>query len=365
MEWLKDSNLIRGIVDKIGEHNVKLNFMHACGTHQETLVKYGLDSLFSKVGIAVRSGPGCPVCITTAKEFVEIMSLGERGKLITAYGDCLRVPVNQRSLMSLREEGYDVRIVYSIEDAAKIAEEENRDVIFMAIGFETTAPSTASILLRDNLPENFYVLSCHRFFLPAMVKLLEMGEIKLQGLIEPGHVSAIIGTSPYKYIRDRFCIPQVISGFEPLDMALSIYELVSQYLDDEPKVENEYKRVVPAEGNVIAMRRIEEVFEKADIEWRGFPTISKSSMKIREKYSAHDASKQFEDILNKIRYEPSKVEMDCRCGEVLRGLIEPKECPLFSRACSLENPIGACMVSIEGSCRIQLEFGQTKEDRSQ
>ena len=358
MEELKDVNLIKGIVNRIGEYKLKLDFMHACGTHRETLVRYGLDNLFSSAGITIRSGPGCPVCITTSKEFVQIMSLGEKGKMIAAYGDCLRVPVNRRSLMSLREEGYDVRIVYSIEEAVSLAKEEKKDVVFMAIGFETTAPSTAATLLRDDLPENFYVLSCHRFFLPAMLRLLEMGEIRLQGLIEPGHVSTIIGTKPYKRILKRFNIPQVISGFEPLDMALSTYKLVMQYLDGEPKVENEYTRVVSAEGNYRALKRITEVFEEGDIEWRGFPTISRSLMKIREKFSAHDASKQFEDILSKIRYEPSTIEKNCRCGEVLRGLIEPRKCPLFGKVCTLDNPIGTCMVSIEGSCRIQLEFGK-------
>lgn len=356
MEQLKDANLIKGIINRIGEYKLKLDFMHACGTHQETLVKYGLDSLLSNVGITIRSGPGCPVCVTTAKEFVQIMSLCERGKMIAVYGDCLRVPVNGRSLMGLREEGYDLRIVYSIEDAVDLAKEEKKDVIFMAIGFETTAPSTAAILLKEDLPENFYVLSCHRFFLPAMVRLLEMGEIRLQGLIEPGHVSVIIGTKPYKEILKRFNIPQVISGFEPLDIAFSAYKLVNQYYSGEPKVENEYTRVVSYGGNERAVKRIEKVFEESDIEWRGFPTISKSSMKIREKFSAHDASKQFGDILSKIRYEPSPIEKNCRCGEVLRGLIEPRQCPLFGKACTLDNPIGACMVSIEGSCRIQLEF---------
>ena len=359
MEDLRSERLIKGVIEKIGEHKVTLSFMHACGTHQETLIRYGLDSLFHSVGITIKSGPGCPVCVTTAKEFAQIMTLAEKGKIVAAYGDCLKVPTNRKSLMNLREEGHDIRIVYSVEEAVNLANTIGKDVVFMAIGFETTAPTTGTILLRDNLPENFYIFSCHRFFLPAMIKLLELGEIRLEGLIEPGHVSAIVGTRPYEQIRKRFQIPQVISGFEPLDIALSVYELIKQNLDSEPKVINEYSRVVSEKGNLLALKVIDTVFEEGDIDWRGFPIIPNSLMKIRERFSAHDASKQFEDLLSNIQYEPSKIEKSCRCGEVLRGVIQPTDCPLFNRVCTLENPVGGCMVSVEGSCRIQLELGQS------
>jgi hydrogenase expression/formation protein HypD len=358
LERLRDGKLIRGIVERIGEYHVHLNFMHACGTHQETLVRYGLDSLFGKVGVSVKSGPGCPVCVTTAKEFVQVMELAEKGKTIVVYGDCLKVPVNGRSLVSLREDGFDVRVVYSVEDAVRLAEGVETDVVFMAIGFETTAPTTGAILLKDDLPDNFYVFSCHRFFLPAMIKLLELGEVRLQGLIEPGHVSAVVGARPYEQIKKRFQIPQVISGFEPLDLALSAYELVKQNIEGEPRVVNEYNRVVSANGNTTALKVLHSVFEEGDIEWRGFPIIPKSLMKIRRRFSAHDAQAQFEDILSKVTYEPSEIEKRCRCGEVLRGVAEPKDCPLFNKVCTLENPVGACMVSIEGACRIHLELGQ-------
>lgn len=353
---LKDAVLINGIIEKIGQYKLKLTFMHACGTHQETLSRYGLGSLFSKVGVNIRSGPGCPVCVTTAKEFLQAMKLAEKGKIIAIYGDCLRVPVNGRSLMHLKAEGYDVRVVYSIEEAVELARNVRKDVVFMAIGFETTAPSTASTLVRDDLPENFYVLSCHRFFLPAMIKLLELGEVKLDGIIEPGHVSAIIGSRPYEEIRRRFRIPQVISGFEPLDIALSVYYLVKQIVEDDVRVVNEYNRVVSRDGNQIALSLISRVFYAEDVEWRGFPTVPSSLMAIREKYSGHDALKQFEDVVSRVQYEPSPLEKTCRCGEVLRGVIHPRECPLFGKVCSVENPVGACMVSVEGACRIFLEY---------
>ncbi|MGQ9781221.1 MAG: hydrogenase formation protein HypD [Nitrososphaeria archaeon] len=358
MERLRDKELIKGIVEKIGEYGVNLNFMHACGTHQETLVRYGLDSLFSKVGVSIKSGPGCPVCVTTSREFVQVMALAERGKTVVVFGDCLRVPVSGRSLMNLREDGFDIRVVYSVEDAVNLAREVKKDVVFMAIGFETTAPTVGAVLLKDDLPDNFYVFSCHRFFLPAMAKLLEMGEVRLRGLIEPGHVSAVIGTRPYEQIRERFHIPQVISGFEPLDLALSAYKLVKQNIEGEARVENEYSRVVSPNGNPTALKTINEVFEADDIKWRGFPTIPKSLMKIRKKFSSHDALAQFEDMLSRVEYEPTMKEKSCRCGEVLRGVIQPKDCPLFNKICTLDNPVGACMVSVEGSCRIQLELGQ-------
>jgi len=353
---LKDAKLINGIIERIGQYKLNLTFMHACGTHQETLSRYGLGSLLSKVGIRIRSGPGCPVCVTTAKEFLQAMKLAEKGKIITIYGDCFRVPVNRRSLMHLKTEGYDVRIVYSIDESVELARTVEKDVVFMAIGFETTAPSTASTLVRDDLPENFYVLSCHRFFPPAMIKLLELGEVKLDGIIEPGHVSAIIGCKPYEVIMKRFKIPQVISGFEPLDIILSVYYLVRQIVDGEAKVVNEYNRVVSREGNQTALSLIDRVFYPKDIEWRGFPVVPSSLMTIRDKYSKHDAHKQFEDIISKVQYEPSPLEKGCRCGEVLRGVIQPTDCPLFGKVCNLENPVGACMVSVEGACRIFLEY---------
>ncbi|MEM3403099.1 MAG: hydrogenase formation protein HypD [Nitrososphaeria archaeon] len=356
MEDLRDARLIRGIIEKVANYKKRFQFMHACGTHQETLVRYGLDSLYINAGITVKSGPGCPVCVTTADEFVKVMALAENGKTVAVYGDCIKVPVNKKSLMQLKEEGCDIRVVYSIEEALNIAKVVKRDVIFMAIGFETTAPNTAITLMSEDLPENFYVFSCHRRFVPAMVKLLTMGETKLQGLIEPGHVSVIIGTKPYDEIRRKFKIPQVISGFEPLDMTISVYNLVLQNLRGEPIVENEYSRVVSEDGNLRAKKVMEEVFLNRDGDWRGIPDVPASLMGIKEKYSSHDASKQFEDILVDANYQMSPLESSCRCGEVLRGVINPNECPLFNKVCTLENPVGACMVSTEGACRIQAEF---------
>ena len=357
MNEFKNAELIKGIIEKVSKYRLTdLNLMHACGTHQETLVKHGLDRLFSAIGITIKSGPGCPVCITTAREFAEVMALAEEGKIISTYGDCLKVPINGKSLMNLREEGYDIRVVYSVEDAVSIAKTENTDVVFMAIGFETTAPNTAVVLSSSDLPKNFFVYSCHRFFVPAMIKLLEMGENRIQGLIEPGHVSAIIGTKPYEEIRNRFGIPQVISGFEPLDMSISIYMLIRQHLEADPRVENEYSRVVAPKGNTRAIALIQNVFETADIDWRGFPVIPDSLMKIKENFSAHDAKKQFEKNLSRVEFRQDPLEKNCRCGEVLRGLIKPSECPLFGKVCTLDNPVGACMVSVEGTCKIQLEF---------
>ena len=346
------------ILNKIASMNLDgVNFMHICGTHQDTVVRYGLDRLLSEVGIRIRQGPGCPVCVTTQLELLKAQTLAEKGKTIAIFGDLLNIKVNSRSLADIRACGADVRVVYSIDNALELSRSEpDKEFVFIAVGFETTAPSTASVLKKE-LPENFYILSFHRYLIPAIKKLLELGELKISGIIEPGHVSSIIGVEPYEFISKEYKIPQVICGFEPMDILVSCYMLARQ-LKNGPKLENEYTRAVNEGGNQIARRLIEEVFEPADIEWRGFPVIEDSMMSIKEPYARSDASKVFESILGEVK-EPEPVE-GCRCGELLRGLIEPKDCPLFRKVCTPRNPIGPCMVSSEGSCNIEFRYSQVE-----
>ncbi len=219
---LKDKKLADDIVSRIKKLDVNLKFMHVCGTHQDTLVKHGLDALLKKCGIEIGQGPGCPVCVTTQKEIEEMLLLAKKGNIVTTFGDMMRVPGEKHSLQSMRAEGFDVRTVYGIEDAVYIAEKnKNKDVVFMAVGFETTAPTTASVLLK-NPPSNFSVLSCHRLIPPALKAILDMGEIKIDGLIQPGHVSTIIGTKPYEFISKDYKVPQVVAGFEPLDLLMGV-----------------------------------------------------------------------------------------------------------------------------------------------
>lgn len=350
----RDRRLADQVVERLKAMNLQLRLMHICGTHQDTLVRYGLDSLFKKCGIIIRQGPGCPVCITTAREFEEAMALAKAGMTVTTFGDVARVPERHGSLLDLRAEGYDVRIVYGIEDAIKVAK-TGKNVVFMAIGFETTAPSTAATILKD-LPENFSILCCHRYLPPALFALLDMGEFKIHGIIEPGHVSTIIGLKPYEEISKRYRIPQVVAGFEPLDMLMGVYMLASQIKKGEARIENEYTRVVRYEGNIRALKALDEVFESFNIDWRGFPVIPDSGMKIKDKFESVDARKIYANELKCVTEEKFEEAKGCRCGDVLRGITDSRDCPLFGQACSPTHPIGPCMVSIEGSCNIEYRY---------
>jgi len=356
---LRDKRLADEIVSKIKKLKVNLKFMHVCGTHQDTLVKNGLDVLLKKCGIEIGQGPGCPVCVTTPKEIEEMLLLARKGKTVTTYGDMINVPGETESLRSIRSEGCDVRTVYGIEDAFEIAKNNrDKDVVFMAVGFETTAPTTASVLLNNNPPDNFSILSCHRTIPEALKAIIEMGEIKLDGLIEPGHVSTIIGTKPYEFLSKDYHVPQVIAGFEPIDVLMGVWMLVQQVEKDNAFVQNEYKRVVHEEGNIKAQQAIKKVFEPVDLKWRGFPIIPKSGLVLRNNFEEYDARKKFEDELEELTDKEFFEHKGCRCGELLRGLASPRDCPLFAQACTPETPVGPCMVSIEGSCNIEYRYSE-------
>ena len=356
MYSLKDKNLANNIISKIKELNVNLKFMHVCGTHQDSLVKNGLDSLLKECGIEIGQGPGCPVCVTTPKEIEEMLLLAKSGKTITSFGDMINVPGEKYSLRTMKEEGCDVRTVYGIEDAVEIAQKNpSKEIVFMAVGFETTAPTTASTILK-NPPENFSILCCHRTIPEALKAIINMGEIRIDGLIEPGHVSTIIGTKPYEFLSKEYKVPQVIAGFEPIDILMGAWMLVQQIEKGKPYVQNEYSRVVHPKGNVKAQKAINEVFEPCDIKWRGFPVIPKSGLKLRKKFEKYNAQNKYEKILEELKDKKFFEPVGCRCGELLRGVITPFECPLFGQACTPERPVGPCMVSIEGSCNIEYRY---------
>ncbi len=349
----RDRKLALEILDKLRAMRLHLQIMHVCGTHQDTLTRYGLDVLLRDCGIRIRQGPGCPVCVTPAREFEEATVLAQAGKVITTFGDVSRVPGRDRSLLDLRSYGYDIRIVYSIADAVKLSNKLEKDVVFMAVGFETTAPSTATMLM-EGLPDNFSILSCHRYVPPALHALLSMGEYRLDGLIEPGHVSTIIGLQPYHELSETYQLPQVIAGFEPLDLLIAVYMIAQQVQRGEARVENEYSRVVKPAGNTKALQALDTVFYPMDAEWRGFPLIPQSGMALKNRYASWDARQVWANDLKEIRTVDEAP--GCRCGEILRGLIEPTECPLFRAICTPTRPIGPCMVSIEGSCHIEFKY---------
>jgi len=353
---LRDKCLADDIIDQIKKANMHLKLMHVCGTHQDTLVKHGLDVLFKQCGVDIGQGPGCPVCVTTPKEIEEILLLVKKGKTVATFGDMIRVPGENSSLQEMKAVGGDVRTVYSIEDAVSLAEKQKeKEVVFMAVGFETTAPTTASVILRD-LPSNFSVLSCHRTIPPALQAILEMGELKIDGFIEPGHVSTIIGVHPYEFISKTYHVPQVIAGFEPLDLLMAVWMLTQQVNQGKAIVENEYTRAVKPGGNVKAQQVMKQVFDPIDVKWRGFPIIPESGLVLKDKYDEFDARKKYEDDLLEIGDKEFTEPIGCRCGEVLRGLIPSKECPLFGRECTPNTPVGPCMVSVEGSCNIEYRY---------
>lgn len=355
---LRDKQLADDIVSQIKKAEVHLKFMHVCGTHQDTLIKHGLDVLLQTGGIEIGQGPGCPVCVTTPKEIEEVLVLAKQGKIIATFGDMIRVPGVTSSLQQMKAEGCDVRTVYSIEDALFIAEKhKEKEVVFMAVGFETTVPTTASVLLKDP-PLNFSVLCVHRLIPPALQAILDMGEIKIDGFIEPGHVSTIIGTKPYEFISKDYHVPQVIAGFEPIDLLMGVWMLVRQIQQGNAVVENEYSRAVNLQGNRKAQQVMRQVFEPVDVKWRGFPVIPHSGLLLRKKYALYDAREKYEDELEALAEEEFSDPLGCLCGDVLRGLISSKECPLFRQQCTPETPVGPCMVSSEGNCYIEYRYSK-------
>ncbi len=351
----RDKKVSEKIVSKLREMNLNIRLMHVCGTHQDTLVRFGLDELLKNTGVEIRQGPGCPVCVTTPKEIEEAMLLARKGKTITVFGDMMNVPGQKHSLSDTKTMGHDVKIVYSVDDALKIAGKTKKDVVFMAIGFETTAPSTASVIL-SNPPENFSILNCHRLIPPALKAIIEMGEVKLHGLIEPGHVSTVIGAKPYEFLSKDYGVPQVIAGFEPLDLMMGVYMLACQIKNKKAEVEIEYKRSVKYDGNKKAVKMMKDVFESYDIAWRGFPIIKNSGLKLKNTFQSYDARKKFEDELKELNNIEFKEPKGCRCGEMLRGLTNPDDCPLFGKSCTPATPVGPCMVSREGNCNIMFRY---------
>jgi hydrogenase expression/formation protein HypD len=321
-------------------------FMHICGTHEAAIAQAGLRSILPD-GLKIVMGPGCPVCITPQGEIDAAIELAEKGCIIATYGDLIRVPGTKGAL---EQYGKDVRVVQGVHKAVEIAEKTDREVVFISVGFETTAPTVAAMILQ-NPPENFSVLSCHRFVPPAMKFLLEQGEANLHGFMLPGHVCVVAGYEEY----EQFPVPQVVAGFEPEDILLGLLMLVKQAKEGRNEVENAYPRAVSREGNPKAIQMMYEVFEPCDVEWRGFPIIPASGLRLREKYAAYDAQKKFGIEIKHVEKHSA-----CICDRVLRGVADPTDCKLFGKACTPRNPIGPCMVSHEGACKIWALYHQKK-----
>ncbi len=336
----------------------KIKFCHVCGTHEWTITHYGLRALLPK-NVEVIAGPGCPVCILPARELDEAIFLARDGVTVTTYGDVIRVPASESSLQEAKAAGGEVRVVYSIRDAVRMAEKEpHRDFVFLAIGFETTAPATA-VEISDTPPENLSFLICHRLIPPAMELLLGIGDLQIDGFIAPGHVSTIIGMEPYQIFPNAYNMPTVVAGFEPLDVLFAISMLMRQVRKGEAKLENEYQRAVRWEGNLRAQKTVEEVFRVAGGRWRGLGRIPSSALALRDKFHLYDARKKYDMNIQDSR----DLLPGCQCHLVMIGKINPPQCPLFIKICKPSTPQGACMVSTEGTCRIWAKHAVTGSSR--
>ncbi len=337
--------IIKKIEALAGEIGRDVNLMEVCGTHTQAVARAGIRQLMPK-NIRLTTGPGCPVCVTAQEDIDAAVSLALAGIPIATYGDMLRVPGHYGSLNEAREKGAKVFPVYSVEEALEFLK-EYPELVFFGLGFETTAPMTA-YAIKNGLT----VYSTHKLFVPAMKALLKIGELKIDGFISPGHVSTVIGVKPYEGMG----VPQAITGFTPEDILVGIYMLLRQIKEGRADVENEYTRSVREEGNPKALKEIFGVFEAADGNWRGFGIIPESGLEIKKKFSRYDAKVKHKNILSKVDFSFSRRPTPCKCGEIIRGLKSPRECPVFKKACSPDNPIGPCMVSAEGACNVEFRY---------
>jgi hydrogenase expression/formation protein HypD len=345
----RDHELAQRLAQKIRALSKKpIRLMEICGTHTMAIFRHGIRSLIPD-HIELVSGPGCPVCVTAIEEIDRSVKLARiSGVIVTTFGDMMRVPGTESSLQKENGQGADVRMVYSSFDALKIAEHnKEKHVSFLGIGFETTAPTVAAAIktAHERKLSNFSVLSAHKLLPPAMEALLSGGDLGVDGFICPGHVSTIIGTSAYASVVERYKVPCVVVGFEPIDILQGILMLVEQVEKGQAEAQIQYSRVVSPEGNPGALKIMNEVFEPCDSPWRGLGMIPGSGLGIKEEFSAYDARKQYN-----LDVPPAREPSGCRCAEVLRGAVKPFECRLFRNGCSPGHPIGACMVSSEGAC---------------
>lgn len=361
IEEFRNGELAKGLVLKIAnaqDPTRVYRLMEFCGGHTHTIHRYGLPSLLPK-NIEMIHGPGCPVCVLPITRIDKAIACAALPNVILcAYGDLLRIPgTEQRTLLKAKAEGADVRIIYSADDCLKIAKENpKKKIVFFAIGFETTTPPTAYVILQaKKLKLNNFSVFCNHVLTPiAMKALLQTGDVKLDGFVGPAHVSIIIGSQPYKEVCKKYNKPIVISGFEPLDVLHSILMLIKQINNMQSEVEIQFTRAVSPAGNILAQQIIAKVLElRENFEWRGLGFIPQSALKIKECYADFDAEKLY-DLPETIGEEHKQ----CICSSVLRGVKKPLECKLFAALCTPENPLGSCMVSSEGACAAVYAYGR-------
>ena len=350
------AQIIAELRDIVGAHGKSIRLMEVCGTHTVAIFRAGLRQILPEE-VELVSGPGCPVCVT-ADDYIDaaIAYAGMEDVIITTFGDMLKVPGTHSSLAAAQAAGADVRIVYSPLDALTIATENpTKKIVFLAVGFETTAPTEAAAVLAAEAQgiRNFFLLSAQKLVPPVMRALLDGGETHVDGFLLPGHVAVVTGTETFAFLARDYAVPGVVGGFQPLEILRAIQLLVRQIGAGEARIENAYETVVRPAGNPVARAAIERVYEPASVRWRGLGEIPASGLLMREEYAAFDFA----------RVRPLSVGVvgdgrhGCRCGEVLRGAIVPRDCNLFGKACVPEHAVGPCMVSVEGTCAAWYKYG--------
>jgi len=364
MKELRNKNVITGLLAEIKKKSHSLPYplkiMEVCGTHTMVIHRFGLKKMLKQAGIEMLSGPGCPVCITPNEIHEAAIDLVTENKnlTLTTFGDMTRVPTRKGSLQTtVPQKGSQVKIIYSPFESLNIAKNNpKKEVVFFGAGFETTIPSIAFTLknaVQNNI-HNFSLLSALWLIPPPLKKIVESKHNQIQGFLYPGHVSAIIGEKPYRFIPEKYSIAGAITGFEPVDILISISSIQDQIKNSKPRVDNTYSRVVKPQGNPSAVKIMEEMFEKKDSSWRGLGLIPESGLKIKNKYRNFDAEFKY-----KISSEARSQDLPgCRCGDVLQGKISPSDCPLFANQCTPNSPQGPCMVSYEGACLAYFKYGE-------
>lgn len=345
---------LSSVVAEIGRDPVAV--MHVCGSHEQAIARFGLRSAFPKA-LDVVMGPGCPVCITDVPEVDEGVALALQGVRVCTYGDMVRVPGTVKSLADARAEGAKIEVVYGIDQAIELARNTTEEIVFFATGFETTAVATAAALIAG-VPKNFSVLSAHKYIPPVMEIVTEMPGTRIEGFLAAGHAAVITGSGVFEDFVKSHGVPVVVAGFEPLDILAALVKLVELVRDRTPRVENMFPRAVTREGNKVAQEQLWKVFAPTGGRWRGIAHVPNGNLRLKEEWAAFDARRRFEiDVSRLWDFAPPKLLGQCICGEIMSGSRGPKDCPLFGKDCVPENPVGACMVSTEGTCRIWHQYG--------
>ncbi len=345
---------VRRAVEKTGRSPIAV--MHVCGSHEQAIAKFGLRAAFPRE-LDVIMGPGCPVCVTDLPEVDEAVALATDGVIVATYGDMVRVPGTAMSLADARSEGARVEVVYSASHAVELARSTDKQVVFFASGFETTAVATAAVLLKGT-PPNFSVLSAHKYIPPVMEIVAEMPGTRVEGFLAAGHAATITGWGIFESFVERHGIPVVVAGFEPLDILAGLLKLVELIRDSTARVENMYPRCVTREGNRRAQEQLWKVFRPTGGRWRGIAHVPNGNLRLRGEWSSVDARQRFRiDAARMWKHSPAALVERCLCVDIMAGIRSPTDCALFARECSPDSPVGACMVSTEGTCRIWSQYG--------